>query len=488
LVPEIPSYLRDTEGAILVTADVVGLYPHIPHEEGLRILREALTRSTVNSSVPADDLVDLARLVLTSNNLSFNGKHYLQIRGTAIGTKMAPSYANVFMGGLETKLFEQASVKPVFWRRFIDDVFFIWTDGEESLKEFMALMNSFHDTIKFTFSWSDSQVNFLDVNVMLNNGVISTDLFCKPTDKHQYLFHTSCHPNSCKRGIPFGQALRIRRICSTDELFEKRAREFCGYLIERGYNPEFVRKEIDRARRVPREDTLRDKQPVTNQRIPFVATFHPALPNIAKILHRLQLVLQSSRRCQGAIGQVPMVAFRRPKSLKDILVHSDLKRQIPDKGCRGCGDRRCRVCDFLVEGTGFKSRVTGRDFIINFRLNCNSDHVVYLLSCAKCEMQYIGSTINKFRTRFNNHKSRLNAHRGLSADSKAKDDIVYKHFNQSDHNGLDEVRIQLIDKCSGEQQLREREAQWAYRLRSIYPQGLNSDDFFCSRNPRRDVF
>ena len=94
-------------------------------------------------------------------------------------------------------------------------------------------------------------------------------------------------------------------------------------------------------------------------------------------------------------------------------------------------------------------------------------------------MQYIGSTINKFRIRFNNHKSRL---------SKAKDDIVYKHFNQSDHNGLDEVRIQLIDKCSGEQQLREREAQWAYRLRSIYPQGLNSDDFFCSRNPRRDVF
>ena len=157
-------------------------------------------------------------------------------------------------------------------------------------------------------------------------------------------------------------------------------------MIKRGYNPEFVSKEIDWARRLPREDTLRDKQPVTNQWIPFVATFHPALPNIAKILHRLQPVLQSSRHCQGAIGQVPMVAFRRPKSLKDILVHSDLKRQIPDRGCRGCGDRRRRVCDFLAEGTGFKSRVTGRDVVINFRLNCNSDHIVYLLSCTKCEI------------------------------------------------------------------------------------------------------
>ena len=43
---------------------------------------------------------------------------------------------------------------------------------------------------------------------------------------------------------------------------------------------------------------------------------HPALPNVAKILHRLQPVLQSSRRCQEAIGEVPMVAFRRPKCLK----------------------------------------------------------------------------------------------------------------------------------------------------------------------------
>ena len=47
----------------------------------------------------------------------------------------------------------------------------------------------------------------------VNNGVISTDLYSKPTDKRQYLFHTSCYPiNSCKKGIPFGQALRLRCI------------------------------------------------------------------------------------------------------------------------------------------------------------------------------------------------------------------------------------------------------------------------------------
>ena len=229
----------------------------------------------------------------------------------------------------------------------------------------MEFMNSFHNTIKFTFSWSSQEVNFLDVNVVLRNGIVSTDLYSKPTDKHQYLFHTSCHPNSCKKGIPFGQALRIRRICSTNAFFEKRARELCNYLVERGYKKDHVEREIDRARRIPRADTLRDKQPANNSRIPFVVTFHPALPNIGEILHRLHPVLNSSRRCQSAIKQVPMVAFRRPKSLKDILVHSEMATPVNDKGCCKCGDRRCRVCDFLVECNDFRSTVTGNHFVIN---------------------------------------------------------------------------------------------------------------------------
>ena len=66
-------------------------------------MREALTKSP-NTSVPADDLVDLAELVLKNNNLTFNGKHYLQILGTGTGTKMAPSYANIFMGKVESEL------------------------------------------------------------------------------------------------------------------------------------------------------------------------------------------------------------------------------------------------------------------------------------------------------------------------------------------------------------------------------------------------
>ena len=127
-----------------------------------------------------------------------------------------------------------------------------------------------------------------------------------------------------------------------------------------------------------------------------------------------------------------------------MLVHFELINKTPGgiRGCVRCGDRRCRVCDFLGAGTDFKINVTDKNFVINFNLNCNSDHVVYLLSCARCAIQYVGSTITKFWTRFNNHKSRLNAHRRLSAENKLRDEPVYRHFYQPDHQDLNDVRVQ----------------------------------------------
>ena len=53
---------------------------------------------------------------------------------------------------------------------------------------------------------------------------------------------------------------------------------------------------------------------------------------------------------------------------------------------------------------------------------------------------------------------------------------------------MEDVRIQLIDKTVDELALRDREAQWGYRLKTISPLGLNSDDLFSKRNPKKDLF
>ena len=136
---------------------------------------------------------------------------------------MAPAYANLFLHNLELKVLNLAPVKPYLWPRYIDDIFMIWTAGdpEPLVLEFLQWINQLHDNIKFTWDWSKRTINFLDVQIINNIGVIETDLNTKPTDKyqHKYLFHTSCHPKGVKQGIPSAQAPRLRRICSTSFAF-----------------------------------------------------------------------------------------------------------------------------------------------------------------------------------------------------------------------------------------------------------------------------
>ena len=136
-------------------------------------------------------------MILGMNNFSFNGQHFLQTHGTAMGTRMAPSYANLFMGNFEQLAIENAPLKPFVWWRYIDDIFMIWTEGEDNLKTFIKYINSIHPAIKFTHEYSNSSnqsLPFLDVQVHLNNNQIQTDLHTKPTDKYQYLLKSSCHP------------------------------------------------------------------------------------------------------------------------------------------------------------------------------------------------------------------------------------------------------------------------------------------------------
>ena len=70
----------------------------------------------------------------------------------------------------------------------------------------------------------------------------------------------------------------------------------------------------------------------------------------------------------------------------------------------------------------------------------------------------------------------------MSAANKDKDDTIYKHFHSDGHHGLQDVKIYLIDKVNVKEDLIAKEGQWAYRLRSVRPEGLNESDFFFSQN------
>ena len=131
----------------------------------------------------------------------------------------------------EERLLEASPDKPLIWMRFIDGVFFIWMHGEEKVKSFINHLNGSQETIKFTIEHSRDSISFLDIQVRVGEGgVFSTDLFCKPTDAHEYLHKRSCHPCHTKKAIPYGQTLRFRMISLEDRQFQERLGELAGWL------------------------------------------------------------------------------------------------------------------------------------------------------------------------------------------------------------------------------------------------------------------
>ena len=86
------------DNAISVTADVVGLYPIIPHNEGLEVLKKQLDNS-YEKSIPIEDLAKMAEFVPKNNYFEFNSNVKYQISGTAIGMKFAPTIC-VYIYGL----------------------------------------------------------------------------------------------------------------------------------------------------------------------------------------------------------------------------------------------------------------------------------------------------------------------------------------------------------------------------------------------------
>ena len=278
LTQKVKSYIEDTNhflsklnrvgklprGVILCTIDVLGLYPNIPHSEGLTSLQRFLELRD-NKQISSDTLIELAEIVLKNNIFEFDEKTFRQVRGTAIGTKFAPPYAILFMADLEEKILSAFEEKPMIWWRYIDDIFFIWEHGEESLEKFLNKLNSFHPTIKFTAEYSKETINFLDVNIRLVEGELMTDLFVKPTNTHQFLDPSSSHLYHYKKGRLYSQALRLNKICCDNESFDKHCNDLEEWLMEMGYSEKIIRKQLLRAPEHSRKDFLEREKPETSE-------------------------------------------------------------------------------------------------------------------------------------------------------------------------------------------------------------------------------
>ena len=131
----------------------------------------------------------------------------------------------------------------LFFKKFIDDIFMLWTGTENQFLAFMNKTNLVHPTIKFTHSYNlkERLTTFLDTSVQVINGKLVTDLYRKETDKVQYLLPNSNHPSHKFKNIPFSLALQLVRICSSRDKLKKRLEELKAMLLSRKYNKDLIK-------------------------------------------------------------------------------------------------------------------------------------------------------------------------------------------------------------------------------------------------------
>ena len=404
--------------------------------------------------------------------------------GTAMGTKTAPSLANIFMADLEKSMLEKSPIQPLVWWRYIDDIFSIWTSGEQTLSEFVTRLNDNHPTIKFSVEYSNTEIPFLDTKVKIGEDRKAyTSLHTKPTDTHTYLHYRSAHPRHCKQSGPYSQLLRVKRICTRVEDFETNCQKILAYYRLRGYPSLLLQETLDKVRLLDRSSLLSPTEPTTQEtdKLFLITTYNPALPPLKEIVQNNWSIIQASRNASLLENKQVVLGFRRAKNLKDILTRSRLKYppHTPQTrpGVSGvvesnpCNKTSCRYCSKLDTSGTTTSTHTGRTYSTPVGGSCKHNNLIYLLTCQICKKQYVGQTGRALMDRMREHFYYITR--------KDTTQPLGRHFALPNHD-TQELSIQILEHIHIPPSLNKtlklrlaRETHWIHQLCTTEPFGLN---------------
>ena len=315
---------------VLVSMDVTSLYTNIPQEEGIATVCNAYETFHKNSPpIPTHFIREMLELILKENSFKFNGKHYLQTHGTAMGTKVAVAFANIFMSVIETEIILHSSIKPLVWKRYIDDIFSLWNIDRKDIDLFLEQANNYHPTIKFTAEISDTEITYLDTCVykgerFKRESILDVRTHFKPTESFQYTEFSSCHPPGVWKGFIKGEALRLLRTNSSEKTFEENTTQFKRRLRARGYPDNLSKKILSEVNFSQRMSALQNKQKTRKRILPFVTEYRPSVPNLKNILMKKWHLIENQPVLREIFKDPPILSYRKGRSLKDILVRAKL--------------------------------------------------------------------------------------------------------------------------------------------------------------------
>ena len=461
-----PAYVKDTyhfielikqvkmpQQSLFFSLDVDSLYTNIDIQSGILAVEKILAKYP-DQGRPDEAILQLLEINLRRNDFEFNEEYFLQIKGTAMGKRFAPSYANIFMADWEEGVLAKCPKRPSVYLRYLDDIFGIWDGTLEEFQEFINVLNSHDPSIKVKYEVDWLKIDFLDTTVykgprFRRSQTLDIKVFFKKTDTHALLFKNSFHPQHTFRGLVKAQLIRFHRICTLPMDFMKAVKILFEALRKRGYSRTFLRKCL----RTFKERNTEDKR--TKNLIPLITTYSSDSKNIN------QKIKKNFATHLGNAKLLPdhsiVLAYRKNNNLKDILVNAKLMPLRPKK----------REPDYFCYLKYVQNKTDKTMYKILQKMDWTTANCVYLIFCNTCGTQYVGETRNSLLIRMRQHKYNI-------INKKQTHTPLVEHFLLHGWSALRATVIQSHPLWT-EKDRRQKERQWIFYLNTKSPSGLNSD-------------
>ena len=299
-------------------------------------------------------------------------------------------------------------------------------------------------------------------------------MFIKPSNLQLYLDYFSNHPEPCKEGLVYGQALRILERCSKTTDSEQHLENLKCKLKKRNYPEQIIDKKFSEAKTKSRVDLIHQerKKQTEDDKVRLIFTFNRGNPPLQKWLREAKKCLVKNEKAKS-LGEKVQICYSQPKNLKRGVTQSRKRKTAHENpGCSKCG--KCKVsCPIIREGGTFTSTNTQRTYKIRQKLDCNSSFVIYLGTCKRCGGQYVGKSTTPFKVRHSNHKQEI----------KRKVGGLGHHYG-GNGCGYANLSIQIIDQVENgdTMALEAQEIYWQNQLRSYIQNGGNAH---CRRKEKK---
>ena len=219
------------------------LFTSIPLQLALQCTETAILQSTDPLPLPTEDIMDLLNLCLTSTYFQYNGKHYKQLHGTAMGSPVSVVVAEIVMQNIEESALSTCRQTIPLWLRYIDDTF--TREDEENGK-----------------------LPFLDCMVSRDDNSLRTTVYRKLTHTDRLLDESSYNPTSHKATTIRTLTRRAQLVCNTTDSLSDENKFLNCVFSKSNYNEDFIQRNTHSPTTTTKAND--NATPMTTATIPYI--------------------------------------------------------------------------------------------------------------------------------------------------------------------------------------------------------------------------